>query len=276
MAAGLLIAATPAFAQTAPTRAKKPTTFSIVGEVAPQWSTPTPFDYDEITDSTVVSLTLTAKPKISDAFKVEFKLGPKATLDDDHDNPGGADSAFGVSGKVTVPTGSFGLVGSAAYERKFKDFFKDSNGSSRTYFTGVEYGYAIKWVDKMKLSASAVYGITDATNDSADHNFAKLTGKFETPLWWFANFSVEGTGARRWFDDVNPIAGFKERRTEWGLSVGLNFAPAIVKLTHGDPDNPWLRNFKGGYNYFRRRSNIDGNDKTSSSPSLSLAIGHDF
>jgi hypothetical protein len=268
---------TTALAQTAPTPARKPTTFTIEGEVAPQWATLTPFDYGQVTDSTLVSVTLTAKPRISDRFKLAIKAGPKATLDDDNDNPGGADSAFGLSGKITVPAVlGIALVGSAGYEKQFKNFFKQSKGSKRTYSTGLEYGYNIKWVDKMKLSASALYGITDLTDDSGDHDFAQLTSAFETPLWWFAAFNLEGTGTRRWFDRINADSGFKERRTEWGVSVGLNFAPAIVKLTHGDPDNPWLRKFKAGYNYFNRSSNVPGADKTSSSPSLSFSMGHDF
>lgn len=275
-AACLIGVSTSAVAQTEPTPSNKQTTFTLEGEVAPQWATPKAFDYGEVTDSTAVSLTFKAKPKISKAFELTISMGPKATLDDDHDNPGGADSAFGIGTTIKVPIGSFALVGTAGYDKKFKDFFGEPNGSKKTYAAGVEYGYPVKWIHKMQLTARAVYGRTDVTDDPADHNFGQAVGKLETPLWWFAKFNFEANGVRRWFDDVNPLVGFKERRTEWGVSVGLNFAPAIVKLTGGDPDNPWLRNLKAGFNYFSRSSNVPGADKTSSSPSLSVSVGHDF
>ena len=280
----LLSAASPAFAQTASTTGATPPArvMSIVAEVAPQWATPTPWDYDEITDSTAVSLTLTAKPKISDAVEVELSAGPKATLDDDHDNPGGAESAFGFGATVRVPA-SLGLklFGSAAYDKRFTNFFDEGNGSKRTVSAGLEFGYDIPRSAANKkvprLSASAALGLVNATDDAVDHSFAQLKTGFGIPLWWFGKFDVEANGARRWLEHANATAGFKERRTEWGASIGVNFARGVMVWTGGNPDdNPWLRKFKIGYNFFKRESNIPGADKTSSSPSLSLAIGQDF
>jgi hypothetical protein len=274
----LLLTASPALAQS-PQTEKDARIFSLVAEVAPQWSTPTPWDYGEVTDSTDVSLTLTARPQITKDLELAISRGPKATLDADNDNPAGKDSAFGISAKGKYwMTPAFAFTGSVAYEKKFKDFFDDPNGSKKVYTAGVDFKRIIKGSKKfnMTLTVSALYGITDVTDDSADHDFAQLVGKFDTPLWSWAKLSLEANGARRWFDEVRPTAGFRERRTEWFVSGGLNFAPGIIKLLGDDPDNHWLRTVKVGYKYFRRRSNIDGNDRTNSSPSLSLAIGKDF
>jgi hypothetical protein len=267
-------------AAASPAMAEDGKIFSIVGEIAPKWATDTPWDYDDITDSTSVSLTLSAEPKLASWLSVELSAGPKATLDDDHDSS--RDSAIGASAELKFGTGVAKPFVSGSFDKKFTNFFEDGDGNERTLSGGLDFGKKIKRSSPAKkvpeLSGRIELGVTDGTDDSADQRFGQVKAAFKIPMWDFGKFDIEAKAARRGFAHADATAGYKERRTELGGSIGFDFARGVIRLLGGNPDadNQWLRKVKAGYNFLHRNSNIAANDKNSSSPSLALAVGQNF
>jgi hypothetical protein len=274
----------PTLAQVAAPAAPLHRPLGIEAEIAPQLASDSPFQYGNSTDTTVASLSVTAKPKLSGPFTLKLSAGPSATLDADGDNPDGASSAMNAAAEIGLPAGQ-GLTffGSAAHKQKFGDFFSEDKGSQQTYTTGLKFNKDVKDMPDLEppsdaantLSAVAAFGLTDASDNARDQSFAQLKAGFSTPVGWWGAFDVEAAGTRRWFQNADAVAGFKERSTEFGASVGFNIARAIVSAW-GDPDNAWLRKAKVGFAYARANSNIKANDGKSFSPSVAFAIGRDF
>jgi len=267
-----------------PAAAEKPYEASL--EVAPSWTSQSPFDYAETTEATAVTLSFSAKQKIVPGLTGTLTLAPSARLDSDHDDPDRG-SSMGISGKLKMDAShGFALVGGFGYKASFTDLFGDNAGKERTALTGIEFSRLLNYYYpvnkgcpaelKCTLTASLTYNFTDSTDPLKDQEWAQAKAGFSFPFATGINLDAEAILARRWFSNVDPAFGTRQRRDDWAINAGVDIAELV---------KPWLRlggaeelisKIKISYQYFERDSNQPGKDKRASSPSFTLALKKAF
>gem|GEM_PF-6388052 len=179
-----------------------------------------------------------------------------------------------------MATDRIGVFGSAGYKANFTDFFDDDAANERNYSVGLKYALPILYIDdnpSTTFNARAFYSRSDSTNDAKDTESAQLRINWANPIRGWGRFGLEGTLARRWFQNPDLIAGYPERVDEWGISAGVDIAPLLWRVLGDDPANPWIRKVRGGLGYFESNSNIDANDNDGTvKPVVSIVIGRSF
>ena len=159
----------------------------------------------------------------------------------------------------------------------FSDFFEENGADERNYSSGLKYSLPVRYINNKPsttFDARAFYVLSDSTNDAKDVEIAQMRVDWANPIRNWGKFSFQGTLARRWFQNVNPTEGYKERTDDWGMSAGIDFAPIVRRWINEKGDNPLIQKVRVGAGYFERNSNIDTNDNDGTlTPVVNIVIG---
>lgn len=277
-----------AFAQSEPDASGFDPDVSVEFELAPQWTSDTPFNFEEITDSTALSLTATIEQKLAKGLSLEIEAGPSVVLDSDKDDPDNRGSSFEIGAELSLDLfGPFSYFVGAAYEAEFEDLFGADDGEKAEFSTGLDLNRKLsRWCapgvepddcDKGRGYGGRVFfSRIDADDPLKDLDAVQAKANFGIPISWILRFDIEGSVARSWYKNSDPMFGYEQEKDTWGLDVGLDFAAGLRTILRMKHVNPWLRKVKIGYNYSEEYSNFPGKDDTSGSPSFSVVIGRDF
>ena len=257
------------------------TTTKWEAEVAPEWATGTPLSLSDTTDATTVSLRIKVTHEFSDAWSLDLEAGPSTRLDSDGDDAQGAGSSFGASAEMNLAASErFKFYGGVGYKAKFEDFFDDDKPDETNYTGGIKYEKPLLYIDgkpSTTFKARAFYTLTDSTSDAKDLEKAQIRFDWANPIKSWGLFGLQGTFSRRWFQNQDVDAGYKERTDDLGLSAGIDFQPIARRFFRDDSENPLIQRVRLGVGYFERDSNIDINDDDGTfTPVVSIVIGRKF
>lgn len=250
-------------------------------EVAPEWGSDSPLLLDERTDATTTSLQIKVTHKFSEDLVLVVNAGPSARLDSDGDDKKGASSFFGTSAELGLAADEhFTIYGGVGYKAKFDDLFGDDRPDERIYDAGIKFGQTILVIgDKPSTTfkARAFYRLTDSTNDAKDVEMIQARLNWDNPIKSWGLFSLEGSLSRRWFQNEDAVAGYKERADDLAMSAGIDFRPIFRTWFRDNRDNPLIQKVRFGLGYFKSDSNIGANsDDGTFSPVVTVAIGRRF
>lgn len=254
--------------------------YDVELSVAPDWNSGTPFDYREATEATAVKLAFMATQNLTSGLTASVTLTPAARLDSDLDDPKRG-SSFDMGGKLSAQASKgFYIFGTAGYKAGFKEFFGESDGHEKRFGTGVEFKNGLEpwcYLDPKgtacEFKASIAYNLADSSKDLKDQQYFEGKVRISQPIWKWVKIDVGGIYARRWFDDLDPAYGTRQRVTEWAIDGGLDISPLIIGKR--DPKTHWLRRLAFGFKYYESKSNqVD--DVHVATPSITLTVGKGF